>query len=87
MPTHRGTQTIETPRLLLRRATVEDAQAMFDHWASDPQVTRYLMWPKAPSDVAPDNAAGVLFDYLNTRHKVLRPTLRRTFIGSDTYIP
>ena len=48
---------------------------------------RYLMWPKAPSDVAPDNAAGVLFDYLNTRHKVLRPTLRRTFIGSDTYIP
>ena len=50
MPTHRGTQTIETPRLLLRRATVEDAQAMFDHWASDhwasdPQVTRYLMWP------------------------------------------
>ena len=45
MPTHRGTQTIETPRLILRRATVADAQAMFDHWASDPQVTRYLMWP------------------------------------------
>ena len=45
MPTHRGTQTIETPRLMLRRATVDDAQAMFDHWASDPQVTRYLMWP------------------------------------------
>lgn len=45
MPTHRGTQTIETPRLILRRATVDDAQAMFDNWASDPQVTRYLMWP------------------------------------------
>ena len=45
MPTHRGTQTIETPRLMLRRATVADAQAMFDNWASDPQVTRYLMWP------------------------------------------
>ena len=45
MPTHRGTQTIETPRLILRRATLADAQAMFDHWASDPQVTRYLMWP------------------------------------------
>ena len=30
---------------MLRRATLDDAQAMFDNWASDPQVTRYLMWP------------------------------------------
>lgn len=37
MPTHRGTQTIETLRLILRRATVADAQAMFDNWASDPR--------------------------------------------------
>jgi len=42
---HKGTQTIETPRLILRRAVREDAQAMFRNWASDPEVTRFLTWP------------------------------------------
>ncbi len=42
---HTGTQSIETPRLLLRRFTVDDAEAMFRNWANDPQVTRYLTWP------------------------------------------
>ncbi|MBR1846344.1 MAG: GNAT family N-acetyltransferase [Bacilli bacterium] len=36
--------TIETPRLLLRPLHEEDAQMMFDNWASDPEVTRYLFW-------------------------------------------
>ncbi len=44
MLTHKGTQTIETPRLILRRARMEDAQPMFDHWASDPEVTKFLTW-------------------------------------------
>ena len=42
---HCGTKTLETERLILRRFTVEDAQPMFDNWASDPEVTKYLMWP------------------------------------------
>lgn len=42
---HLGTQTLETPRLILRRAQPEDAQAMFDNWASDPEVTKFLTWP------------------------------------------
>ena len=42
---HKGTQTIETPRLILRRAVREDAQPMFRNWASDPEVTKYLTWP------------------------------------------
>ncbi len=42
---HKGTQTIETKRLILRRAKMEDAQAMFDNWASDPEVTKFLTWP------------------------------------------
>lgn len=45
MLTHKGTQTIETPRLILRRAIREDAQPMFRNWASDPEVTKYLTWP------------------------------------------
>ena len=39
---HVGTQPIETPRLHLRRFTADDADAMFNGWASDPRVTRYL---------------------------------------------
>ena len=42
---HLGTQEIKTKGLTLRRFTVEDAQAMYDNWASDPEVTRYLTWP------------------------------------------
>ena len=43
--THRGTQTILTKRLILRRFTVDDAEPMFRNWANDPEVTRYLTWP------------------------------------------
>ncbi len=44
MLTHKGTQTIATPRLVLRRFSPEDAEAMFQNWANDPRVTRYLTW-------------------------------------------
>ncbi len=43
--THIGTQYIETDRLILRRFELLDAQAMFDNWASDGEVTKYLTWP------------------------------------------
>ena len=42
---HLGTQRIETERLILRKIRLEDAQAMFNNWASDPEVTKYLTWP------------------------------------------
>lgn len=42
---HKGTRTLSTDRLILRPFVMEDAQAMFDNWASDPEVTRYLVWP------------------------------------------
>lgn len=45
MLTHKGTQTIETSRLILRRAVRDDAEPMFRNWASDPKVTKYLTWP------------------------------------------
>ena len=45
MLTHKGTQTIETSRLILRRAVRDDAEPMFRNWASDPDVTKYLTWP------------------------------------------
>lgn len=42
MVTHKGTQTLQTPRLVLRKAVPEDAQPMFQNWASDPEVGKYL---------------------------------------------
>lgn len=42
--THKGTKTIHTQRLLLRKFTVDDSQAMFENWANDERVTRYLAW-------------------------------------------
>ena len=39
-----GTQRIETCRLILRRFRMEDVEDMFHHWASDPEVTRFLTW-------------------------------------------
>jgi len=37
---------IETERLVLRRPLPADAEAIFDRYASDPDVTRYLGWPR-----------------------------------------
>lgn len=42
--THKGTATLETDRLILRRFTLDDSDAMFKNWASDPEVTKYLGW-------------------------------------------
>ena len=42
---HTGTKTIETQRIILRQFKEEDALDMFNNWASDDEVTRYLTWP------------------------------------------
>lgn len=42
---HIGTIRLETDRLILRRFTIADAEGMFNNWASDDDVTKYLTWP------------------------------------------
>ena len=37
-------EELETTRLLLRRPTVEDAEAAFESYASDEKITRYMTW-------------------------------------------
>lgn len=52
MITNKGTQTIHTQRLILRKFAFDDAQAMFKNWESDERVTRFLTWrPHASIDV------------------------------------
>ena len=41
---HKGTQTLRTERLTLRRFQPEDAPAAYRNWCSDEAVTRYLTW-------------------------------------------
>lgn len=41
---HKGTMTIETLRLMLRKFRAEDANDMFHNWAGDPEVCKYLSW-------------------------------------------
>lgn len=45
MLTHKGTQTIHTERLTLRKFVFEDAKAMYENWAKDERVTKFLTWP------------------------------------------
>lgn len=41
---HCGTVQIDTERLILRRFTMDDDEAVFRNWASDPRVTEFLRW-------------------------------------------
>ncbi len=50
---HKGTVRIETLRLLLRRFEEQDAEDMFNNWAGDAEVCRYLSWgPHISADVS-----------------------------------
>ena len=46
---HLGTKNLETKRLLLRKFEIADANAMFENWANDNDVTKYLTWPSHSS--------------------------------------
>ena len=39
-----GTQRIETERLILRKFVIEDAEGMFNNWASDTETCKMLSW-------------------------------------------
>lgn len=43
--THFGTKELETDRLRLRKFELTDAEAIYNNWANDSDVTKYLMWP------------------------------------------
>ncbi len=65
---HIGTQTIQTERLILRRFRPEDAPRVFDVWASDPEVSRYLRWtPHANADETAKVVAAWADSYENPR--------------------
>lgn len=69
-------EIFETARLRLRPPNLADAQSIFDSYAQDPAVTRYLVWPphrsvatteQFISDCIERRAAGTAFPYVLTR--------------------
>lgn len=38
-------ETMHSKRLLFRPPALKDAQSIFEQWTSDPDVTRFLLWP------------------------------------------
>jgi [ribosomal protein S5]-alanine N-acetyltransferase len=44
-PGNRAPESVTTARLSLRRPVPADAEAIFDRYSSDPDVTRYVGWP------------------------------------------
>lgn len=63
---HIGTKTLETERLILRPFVLTDAQPMYENWAKDPEVTRFLSWPAYKSV---DTAHGILADWTQQYQK------------------
>lgn len=39
-------ERLETARLILRRPVIADARVIFERYATDPEVTRWLGWPR-----------------------------------------
>ena len=63
---HCGTKQIETKRLILRRFMSDDYVAMYDNWASDPEVTKFLTWP---THTSVEVSKMVLDDWVNSYEK------------------
>ena len=47
---HKGTVTIETERLILRKFNENDIHNAFNNWCNDDEVTKFLTWPTHKND-------------------------------------
>jgi ribosomal-protein-alanine N-acetyltransferase len=63
---HIGTNGIATQRLILRRFVIDDAEYMYNNWANDNDVTKYLIWPTHENI---NVSRKVLMDWINNYEK------------------
>ena len=85
--THKGTQPIETERLLLRRFEATDAEDMFRGWASDKNVTRYFSFAphKTPGETKTIIAQWLAgYEELNNYQYAIEIKSTKELIGSIT---
>ena len=50
-------ETISTIRRLLRKPDIHDHMAVYEHWAREPEITKYLTW-------RPHKSAGETGDFI-----------------------
>ena len=82
---HKGTITIETLRLILRRFEEKDAKDMYENWAGDPEVCKYLSWgPHSSEEISRRRIMGWISNYFRSNSYVWALELKRTgaIIGS-----
>lgn len=61
---HKGTLTIETEHLILRKFTIEDARDMFNNCVNDDKVARFLSWiPHDSADITKKILTGWIKEY------------------------
>ena len=66
---HKGTVSLTTELLLLRPFREDDAQMMFENWAGDDRVTRFLTWPTHASPEISRRLLSVwVQEYADNRH-------------------
>ncbi|MBP7480848.1 MAG: GNAT family N-acetyltransferase [Spirochaetaceae bacterium] len=66
MMNHTGTKELQTQRLILRKFKIEEYQAMYDNWASEDEVTKYLTWP---THASPEVTKSVLTEWVGNYEK------------------
>ena len=72
-----GTVTLETNRLILRKFNIDDGEVMFHNWASDNEVTKYLMWPAHKSlDISKEYIKSLISNYSDSSKMLENLTLR-----------
>ncbi|MDE5617063.1 MAG: GNAT family N-acetyltransferase, partial [Clostridia bacterium] len=61
---HLGTKTIQTERLVLRKFELSDAKYMYQNWAADTDVTKYMSWlPHTGIKDSEDYIKSLILDY------------------------
>ncbi len=76
---HKGTVTIETLRLTLRRFEERDAKDMYQNWAGDLEVCKYLAWGPHPSEeVSRKRILAWVNNYIRSNSYVWALELKRT---------
>lgn len=63
---HKGTVTLESDRLILRKFKMDDAESVFSNWTSDSEVAKYMRWDAHISvDETKDFLADIIESYNN----------------------
>lgn len=84
---HKGTLLIDSKDIILRPFTKNDSAKVYENWASDPEVAKYLTW-KAHKDINETNAivSGWVENYSNKEFYLWALELRNSgeVVGSVT---